>query len=116
MKKIILILTIFAISFGCKKGEKCLIGGKWYHVKTVINGVELPNSNGTYLIFYDNKVESYNANGMLEDTHNVVITDEKIGNLQYQCKGKSLKIQYGTFNQGDVVFSDFNKNYIEYKR
>jgi uncharacterized protein YxeA len=117
MKKVILIMMILmTLLVSCKKGEKCLVGGKWYHVKTVFNGATVQENSGTYLIFYNDKVEIYDANGTLSSANYVVITDEKISELQYQCKGKKLKIQYGLFNQQDVVFSDFDKNYEEYKR
>ena len=111
-----MILMTFLVS--CKKGEKCLVGGKWYHVKTVFNGATVQENSGTYLIFYNDKVESYDANGTLQNSTNIVITDETINGTKYQCKGKSLKVTWGfqSYNQHDVVFSDFDKNYVEYKR
>lgn len=111
-----MMLITFLVS--CKKGEKCLIGGKWYHVKTVVNGATVQENSGTYLIFYDDKVESYDANGTLQSTTNVVITDETLNGTKYQCKGKSLKIHRYLFigNQQDLPNIDFEKNYIEYKR
>ena len=111
-----MILMTFLVS--CKKGEKCLVGGKWYHVKSVYNGVTGQENSGTYLIFYDDKVEIYNASGTLEATPKIVITDETINGTKYQCKGKSLKVTWGfqSYNVQDAIFVDFDKNYEEYKR
>jgi len=102
----------------CKKGEKCLVGGKWYHVKTVFNGATVQENNGSYLIFSEDKVEIYNASGTLEATPKIVITDETINGTKYQCKGKSLKVTFGfqSSNPADPIFIDFDKNYEEYKR
>lgn len=116
MKKIIFIITILALSFGCKKGDKCVVGGKWYHVKSVWNGAVVQENNGSYVIFSDSKVEYYNSNGILTNSYNIVITDETIGGLEYECKDNELKIKYGVFNQGDVIYNDFNANYNQYKR
>jgi hypothetical protein len=112
MKRLTLILLTMLMLFGCKKEIKCLIGGKWYHEKTVINGATTSENSGFWVEFNEDG-NIYDSNG---GKYEYVATDERINELKYQCKGKSLKVEFGGFNQTDIVFTDFDKNYTQYKR
>lgn len=112
MKKLILILTILAFGFGCKKGEKCLVGGKWYHVRSVWNG-NTTAENADVWIEFNSDGYIYTSQGY---KYKYVATDTKVNLASYNCNGKKLKLQHGWEYQGDVHFLDFDKNYVEYKR
>ena len=99
--------------FGCKKDEKCVIG-KWYHVRSVCNGI-IQNENQEYaIIITENSFTNNNTN---ETINNIVITDELIGDIQYSCNGNNLKLKYN-YCISDNMGNDrsFDKNYIEFKR
>lgn len=115
MKKLILILTILAFGFGCKKGEKCLVGGKWYHVRSVGNGIELSKNNGTWIEFNSDGF-AYFSDGSKKS---YIVTDTKLNSLPYECEAKELKISSYSFSDVSVDPSLdplFEKNYTEYKR
>ena len=113
MKRTILILMLSVLVFACKKEEKSLIGGKWYHVKTVFNGATTSGNQDFWIEFNEDGYIYTSAGKQCAYT----ATDEKINDSQYQCKGKELKIQYGgSFCQSDIVYLDFDKNYTQYKR
>ncbi|QQR96934.1 MAG: hypothetical protein IPK18_08435 [Sphingobacteriales bacterium] len=114
MKKLILILMVVLVLASCKKSEKCLVG-KWTHVKSVCNG-RTQSINENYIITI---TENSFINGKTNEIFNdIVITDDMIGNLQYSCDGKVLKIKYNYCLSENPNSNDgsFDKNYEEYKR
>ena len=115
-KKLILILTILAFGFGCKKEEKCLVGGKWYHVESVIGAIELPNNNYGWVEFNSDGF-AYFSNGTKKS---YIVTDNKLNKLPYICNGKELKIHINTFIEyvsiDPALNADLDNNYIMYKR
>jgi hypothetical protein len=113
MKKLILILTILAFGFGCKKDTRCVIG-KWHHVKSVCNGI-IQTENENYIITITENSFTYGKSNELFD--NIIITDNSIGSLQYSCDGNTLRIKYNYCISDNSILNDgsFEKNYEEYK-
>lgn len=112
MEKLTIIIALLLCLVSCKKEQKCLIGGKWYHEYTMFNGVKTSSNNGTWIEFSEDGY-IYTSYGQRSE---YIATDTKVNNAEYQCKGKELKIQFGFYNIGDVVFNDIDKNHSKYKR
>jgi hypothetical protein len=112
MKKLTIIIALLLCLVSCKKEQKCLIGGKWYHEYTMFNGVKTSSNNGTWIEFSEDGY-IYTSYGQRSE---YIATDTKVNNAEYQCKGNELKIQFGIFNQNDIPFTDFDKNHSKYKR
>ena len=110
----IILFAVMALTISCKKDEKCLVGGKWYHMKTVI-GTASTNSNGTWVEFNE---DGYIYTSWGEKTK-YTATDTKVNGYPYQCRGKKLKIYPGFLDKisyQDEALDDFDNVYIEYKR